>query len=47
MKFIGREEETIQVAQANLKPIKYGFFAKKGYNLKKNYSYCTLEDLYK
>lgn len=43
------EEEIEQVNKTTLKPIQYGFISKKGFNLKKNYSYLlyTLDDLYK
>jgi uncharacterized protein len=42
-------EEIKEVSMTNLKPIKYGFFSKSGFDVNDKYSYLlyTLEDLYK
>ncbi len=42
-------EEVKQVSMTNLKPVKYGFFSKSGYDISGNNNYLlyTLEDLYR
>ncbi len=42
-------EEIKQVSKTNLKPIKYGFFSKSGFDIcdKESYLLYSLEDLYR